>query len=170
VCDLGATWIQRLRLSARAEARWRETVPNSEDFRDEPWFSIWSALAHQGNVYSASFAAVPHVVRVLASAPERAGSDYFHFPAWVEICRQRTGEPIPEDLRDAYTSALAQLPGLAAAAAARPWDEGCFDQFTAIAVAQGPVDVAEAVLELTSEVAHESSNWVLSASADPVLV
>jgi hypothetical protein len=28
--------------------------------RDEPWFSPWSALAHQGDVYSASFAAVPH--------------------------------------------------------------------------------------------------------------
>ena len=40
-----------------------ESVPNSKDYRDEPWFSIWSALAHQGDVYSASFAAVPHVVR-----------------------------------------------------------------------------------------------------------
>lgn len=30
--------------------------PKSEGQR-EPWFSIWSALAHQGDVYSASFAA-----------------------------------------------------------------------------------------------------------------
>ena len=133
-----------------------EAVPNSEDYRDEPWFSIWSALAHQGNVYSASFAAVPHVVRVLASATDRAGSDYFHFPAWVEICRQRTGEPIPEDLRDAYTSALAQLPGLAAVAAARPWDEAMLRSvLAAIAVTKGSAEVAEAVLELTSEVARE---------------
>jgi hypothetical protein len=133
-----------------------EAVPNSEDYRDEPWFSIWSALAHQGNVHSASFAAVPHVVRVLASAADRAGSDYFHFPAWVEICRQRTGEPIPEDLRDAYASALAQLPGLAAVAAARPWDEAMLQSvLTAIAVTKGSVEVAEAVLELTSEVARE---------------
>jgi len=29
---------------------------------EEPWFTLWSALAHQGDVYSASFAAVPHVV------------------------------------------------------------------------------------------------------------
>jgi len=29
--------------------------PKSEGQR-EPWFSIWSALAHQGDVYSASFA------------------------------------------------------------------------------------------------------------------
>jgi len=32
----------------------------------EPWFSLWSALAHQGDVYPASFAAVPHVVAMLA--------------------------------------------------------------------------------------------------------
>ncbi|HEX3912895.1 MAG TPA: hypothetical protein VHW71_05265 [Steroidobacteraceae bacterium] len=31
----------------------------------EPWFSLWSALAHQGDVYSASFAAVPHVVAAI---------------------------------------------------------------------------------------------------------
>jgi hypothetical protein len=138
-----------------------ESVPNAEDWREEPWFSIWSALVHQGDVYSASFAAVPHVVRVLASAPGRAGSDYFHFPAWVEICRQRTGEPIPDDLRDSYTSALAQLPHLAAAAADRLWDEAMLQSVLgAIAVTKGPVDVAEAVSELTSEVARDFLEWL----------
>jgi hypothetical protein len=137
-----------------------EAVPNSEDFRDEPWFSIWSALAHQGNVYSASFAAVPHVVRVLASAPGRAGSDYFHFPAWVEICRHRTGEPIPEDLRDAYTSALAQLPKLVAVAAPYPWNEAMLRSvLAAIAAAKGAIDVAEAVLELAPKIAREFLEW-----------
>ncbi len=28
----------------------------------EPWFSLWSSLCHQGNVYTASYAAVPHLV------------------------------------------------------------------------------------------------------------
>jgi hypothetical protein len=137
-----------------------ESVPKSEDWRGEPWLSIWSALAHQGDVYSASFAAVPHVVRVLASAPDRAGPDYFHFPAWVELCRQRTEQPIPEDLRDAYTDALAELPNLAAAAAHRPWDDAMLQSVLgALAVTKGPVDVAEAVLELTQEVAREFLDW-----------
>lgn len=137
-----------------------ESVPNSQDYRDEPWFSIWSALAHQGDVYSASFAAVPHVVRVLSSAPERAGPDYFHFPAWVEICRRRTREEVPEDLQDGYTSALDQLPALAAAAASRPWDEGMLQSvLAAVAIVKGPVEIAEAVSELTSEVAREFLEW-----------
>jgi hypothetical protein len=137
-----------------------ESVPNAEDWREEPWFGIWSALAYQGDVYSASFAAVPHVVRVLASAPERAGFSYFQFPAWVEICRRRTGEPIPEDLRDSYRRALVQLPELAAAAAARHWDEAMLQSvLAAIAVTKGSADVAEAAMELTPEVAHEFLDW-----------
>jgi hypothetical protein len=46
--------------------------PSSPD--DEPWFSLWSALAHQGDVYPASFAAVPHVVRALAALAAVKGS------------------------------------------------------------------------------------------------
>ena len=57
----------------------------------EPWFNLWSALAHQGDVYPASFAAVPHVIAAIASAPERAPDVYFHFPAWIEICRHKNG-------------------------------------------------------------------------------
>lgn len=140
-----------------------ETLPSSDDWRDEPWFSLWSALAHQGAVYSASFAAVPHVVRALATAPERAGFPYFAFPARVEVCRQRTGEPIPDDLRDSYFTALAELPALAAAAAVHPWDEPMLQAVLgAIAAAKGQVDVAEAVSDLTSEAARAFLDWSAS--------
>src|SRR5687768_1901307 len=37
----------------------RGLTPLSRSIRDEePWFGIWSALAHQGDVYTASYAAV----------------------------------------------------------------------------------------------------------------
>jgi hypothetical protein len=99
-----------------------ETMPpfNGEE---EPWFSIWSSLAHQGDVYPASFAAVPHVVRILAKAPNQADFSYFQFPAWVEICRQKKSVMIPRELETDYFSALKQLPSLVAAAADREWDE-----------------------------------------------
>src|SRR4051812_18724264 len=95
-----------------------ESLPAS-DGEKEPWFTLWSALAHQGDVYPASFAAVPHVVRALSTDPERADSTFFHFPAWVEVCRHRKNVAIPQDLSDAYFKALAQLPALVAAAASR---------------------------------------------------
>lgn len=46
-------------------------VPSSEGDAG-PWSTLWSALVHQGNVYSASFTAVPHVIEALASAPAKA--------------------------------------------------------------------------------------------------
>ncbi|WP_211371792.1 hypothetical protein [Marilutibacter maris] len=47
----------------------------------EPWFGLWSALAHQGDVFPASFAALPHVVDALAGQPHKASASYFQFPA-----------------------------------------------------------------------------------------
>jgi hypothetical protein len=127
----------------------------------EPWFSLWSALAHQGEVYSASFAAVPHVVAAMAIDPTRASADYLHFPAWVEICRRRNGAALPADLAPAYTEALARLPGLVAAAAARPWDEdftAC--ALAALAAAKGHDAIARAALELSDDTAQEFLAWL----------
>lgn len=126
----------------------------------EPWFSIWSALAHQGDVYSASFAAVPHVVRVISAAPERATFTYFQFPAWVEICRHRKNIEVPPDLLPAYSEALGQLPALIGAAAVRPWD-GVFlaCALSAIAASKGFPVVAEAAMELEPDVAKEFMGW-----------
>ena len=91
---------------------------------DEPWFTLWSSLCHQGDVYPASFAAVPHIVRVLASAPTRADASFFQLPACIEIARFRKSIAVPSDLHEAYVGALRQMPALVAAAAAREWDGG----------------------------------------------
>ncbi|RTL32961.1 MAG: hypothetical protein EKK49_10360 [Rhodocyclaceae bacterium] len=134
-------------------------IPSSEDEK-EPWFSIWSALAHQGNVYSASFAAVPHVIEALASAPLSADFSYFQFPAWVEICRAKNNVPVPEDIAAAYFDALSRLPVLMAAASSRKWDEGFLRcAISAVAAAKGQPLIAEAVLELSPDVAAEFMEW-----------
>lgn len=136
-----------------------DTVPASADDQ-EPWFSLWSALAHQNDVYPASFAAVPHVVRALATSPLTADSSYFQFPAVVEAWRQAKQIPIPEDLQSAYAAALAALPGLVAQAAARTWDDDFLPcALAAVAAAKGFGNVAEAVLELTPEIADEFMEW-----------
>ena len=134
-------------------------LPSSESDA-EPWFTLWSALAHQGDVYSASFAAVPHVVNALASAPSKADHSYFQFPAWVEICRVKNDVEIPEDLRSHYFEALSQLPGLVAGVSDRPWEPAFLAcTLAAVAAAKGQPAVAEAILELTPEVAQEFLEW-----------
>jgi hypothetical protein len=128
----------------------------------KPWFSLWSALAHQGDVYSASFAAVPHVVSVLASAPLKVDFAYFQFPAWIEICRLKNEIEVPDELKAAYFDALSQLPNLVATASTREWKpEFMASALAAIAVAKGQPKIAEAVLEITSSVAEEFMQWFL---------
>lgn len=127
---------------------------------DEPWATLWSSLAHQGDVYSATFAAVPHVVAALADDPIRAGSEYFQFPAWVECCRLRKNVSIPDDRVLAYKRALSRLPQLVADASKRPWNDGFMQcALAAIAAAKGEVAIAEAVLELDSDVAEQFLEW-----------
>ena len=130
---------------------------------DEPWYSLWSALAHQGDVYSASFAAVPHVVAALASSPSSADSTYFHFPAWVEICRAKSEVVVPDDLAPAYFGALSRLPSLVAEASSREWDSDLLVcALSAVAAAKNQPAVAEAVLELSPDVAMQFIEWLSS--------
>jgi hypothetical protein len=132
-----------------------DTLPSANGTA-EPWFSLWSALAHQGDVYSASFAAVPHVVRVLATAPEVASSTYFQFPTWVEICRQRHSLHVPDHLASDYFHALKMLAGLVCAASAREWDSDFLSvALSAMAVSKGFALIAEAMQELNNDTAEE---------------
>jgi hypothetical protein len=134
--------------------------PKSEGQR-EPWFSIWSALAHQGDVYFASFAAVPHVISVLALDPMHCDSAYFQFPAWVEICRVSKNVPVPTDLQQAYFDALASLPVLAARWAAKVWsDSDLVCVLSAIAAVKGHPAIAEAVIEMTDLNAADTCEWL----------
>jgi len=131
------------------------------DGESQPWFELWSSLAHQGDVYSASFAAVPHVVHVLGERPEAAPAVFFQFPAWIEICRKRNGTAIPSDLEPAYAEALSRIPSLIAAAASRPWNaEMLQSALAAIAAVKGDAAVAEAGLELSPEVATSFLSWL----------
>lgn len=126
----------------------------------EPWFSLWSALAHQGDVYDASFAAVPHVIHAAASNPLKADAVYFQFPAWVEICRKKNGLELPRELSQAYLDALSRLPSLVAQAAAREWDADFLQcALAAISAAKGQTVIAEAALELSPDIAEEFMEW-----------
>jgi hypothetical protein len=135
-------------------------LPKSEG-EAEPWFTLWSALAHQGDVYSASFAAVPHVIAALATAPLEADESFFQFPAWVEICRAKNEVEIPEDLKVPYFESLARLPSLVAQASGRHWEPGFLAcALSAIAAAKGQHAIAEAVLEMSApEIVEKFLEW-----------
>lgn len=137
-----------------------DSLPN-DDGESEPWFAIWSALAHQGDVYSASFAAVPHVIAALSKSPATAHESYFQFPAWVEICRTKQAIEVPRELHEPYFSSLSRLPQLVAVAATKPWECSFLAcALAAAAAAKGQHAVAEAILEMAEEgTAEEFLEW-----------
>lgn len=126
--------------------------PSSDDYRDEPWFTLWSSLCHQGDVYSASFAAVPHIVDAAAGDPRRATYSYFLLPACIEVARVKKDVQIPAGLDSAYFQSLRNLLDLAAGKAEETWDEALTSSaLSAIAAAKGQTAVAEIILELEGD-------------------
>jgi hypothetical protein len=143
-------------------ARLRQ-FPDESSHRAEPWFSLWSALYHQGDIFTASFAAVPHIVEALASAPQRASLSYFLLPASIEAARARgTSEPAA-DLAGPYFEALRRIPGLAAASSRQGWDASlCHAALAAIAVATGNHQTAELLLGVEESDVPEVLEWLQS--------
>jgi len=129
----------------------------------EPWFTLWSSLMHQGGVYSASFAAIPHVVSALATAPARAGFDYFLLPACVEVARVTNSVAVPIELMASYTAALARLPALAAEVARPELDEAVSQSaLAAFAAAVGNVSWARVLIEVERSDLNEVLLWYVN--------
>jgi len=101
------------------------------------WFELWSALCHQGDCYSASYAAVPVLIRI-AQLPAYADRyDPLLLAASIEVARlEGRGPALSQFLSASYSEALRQGEGLALQALrqslnadARTAFEGCVAAF-----------------------------------------
>jgi hypothetical protein len=69
------------------------------------WDELWAELHHQGDVGVASYAAIPHLVRISATGAERDWNLYA-LAATIEIERRRkSNPPIPDWLEPSYRKA-----------------------------------------------------------------
>ncbi len=76
---------------------------------DAAWEELWTELYHQGDVGQASYAAVPHLVRIHAA---RGIADWntYALIATIEDARHNGRNPeLPENLRGAYEAAWRKL-------------------------------------------------------------
>ena len=130
------------------------------DYRSEPWFSLWSSLCHQGDVYTASYAALPHVVEIADTADGTIAFDFFALPAAIEVARQNgRGPAIPDHLADAYHAAIARLMDSVFRHKDDPWDEPTLlSAIAAQAISKGHADVAEAIINLDSDIIAKLRN------------
>jgi hypothetical protein len=79
----------------------------------DAWDELWNELHHQGDVGEASYASVPHLVRISQAAPRRDWNLYA-LAGLIEIERHRkSNPPIPDWLGADYSAAWRELEKLA---------------------------------------------------------
>lgn len=79
---------------------------------DSAWTTLWEELHHQGDVGEASYAAVPHLVRIHA---RHAASDWNTYALVATIDgarRNKANPPVPSWLLQSYDEALSTLADL----------------------------------------------------------
>jgi hypothetical protein len=99
-----------------------EAYTEYEAARHEPGSVLASLLIHQGDIYTASYAAVPHLVRIAEGVPADARRPFVSLAAEIEKSLRAGADPslepvfrspeMPADLAEAYFAAVARLPAL----------------------------------------------------------
>lgn len=128
--------------------------------RDEPWFTLWSSLCHQDDVYTASYAALPHIVSIGLDASGPIDFSFFQLPASIEVSRFKgRGPEVPAYLGGAYRAGISMLMDCASAHRSDPWDRAMALSIAAAqAVAKGLYVEAEAIMNLDDD-------WILKINA-----
>lgn len=116
----------------------------------ELWEELWQQLHHQGDVGPAAFAAVPWLLEYAARQKELEWH-VFGLIAVIELerthyCRNR---PMPPELADDYSEAIARLPEVVSAHTHKEWSPIVTQHIVAcIALARGQRLLARAYLDL----------------------
>lgn len=131
-----------------------EVLPEDVGGDVEPYVSLWSALCHQGDIYSASYAALPHLVRIVEANPTKFRWTLLLLVHAIEAARSEgRGPPMPDDLTEAYQRALARIPAFASGLLTADLNEVELRVIlAACASAKGFSSIGEAITELTPQV------------------
>jgi hypothetical protein len=99
-------------------------APPMKPKNDDPWYYAWSALCHQYSVYTASYAAVPHLVEMASAARGRRRLDFLSLTGSIEAFRHLPGAPsFPAGLKEPYLGALHRAKELTIASLREKWAE-----------------------------------------------
>lgn len=121
-----------------------------EDQRAEVWFALWRTLYRPGEVYTGSYAAVPHLLEISAGFGIRERAEAVHLITRIEASRREPASPsIPLDLVEGYATTVDSLPAFVAAMADDPWSTEVAQIFAAaMLVGKRHPELARGVLEL----------------------
>jgi hypothetical protein len=96
-----AAWLRSLRTGFSSEVHSSDQHP-------------WDSLCHQWTVYPATFAAIPHIVDIVAEHPpeERRRVELLSFVGWSIACAQLSGDEPPSFLASDYAAGVRRAVGL----------------------------------------------------------
>lgn len=134
------------------------SFPPESDPKSEPWHTRWTSLCHQGDVYSASFAATPIIVDALSTDPAKATQSYFLLPVCIELARVIHRADVPKDLEKLYFEALSKFPQLVANSPLRDQDSTAA-ALAAVAVSKGQWSTAQLLVEIESRDIPKVLTW-----------
>jgi hypothetical protein len=120
-----------------------------------PWKTLHESLCHQGTIYSASFAAVPHIIDIglRSSAKHEIHPGFFLLPTEIEHSRLEEELDgghfqIDDDIRADYLAAIQQLQDLAYAIRGHSWSSDyTLIVAAALAVSKGHLQLSKCILE-----------------------
>ena len=137
-----------------------KSYPKCKDYDQEPFYTLWSSLCHQGRIYSASYAAVPTIVSLIENGIKKVDYNYFLFPVSIEIARLKgNGPEIDSQIESNYFKAIRALGNLTGRI--NTTDGTMISVLSAAtAVCHGKADLAEAILELTPDTLTEFQEWL----------
>lgn len=118
----------------------RPLLAKLENGRDTEgtWHALWDDLHHQGDVGEASYAAVPHLVRIYRNHGLPDWNTYA-IVAVIELARNKGSNPdVPKWLEEDYFSAIQELAKIGAAEVLTAKDHEAFRAILGIiAIANG---------------------------------
>ncbi len=122
----------------------------SEDARAEVWFALWRTLHRPDEAYSASYAAVPHLLAISRAFGVRERAEAVHLVTRIEAARRSpSSDAMPADLLEAYAAAVESLPSVVAEVATAPWPSDAAQIFAAaLLVGKRQPQLGRGVLEL----------------------
>lgn len=140
----------RIPYDASIALRKLETAKSSQEV-DDVLAELWAELHHQGDVGSASYYAVPHLIRI---AKEKCivNPDILGLIAVIEVQRHRNNPQLPAEYLEPYLNSMKAIPELFETFRSLDWDLSFATvALSAIAASKGQIKLAQALLHFDDE-------------------
>ena len=96
--------------------------PTAVEDRAALWFAVWRMLSRPDAVFTATYAAVPHLIALADDLPLGERAEALHLASHAECVRREPDAPrIPDDLVAAYAEAIERMPAIVAASVGMTW-------------------------------------------------